>query len=197
MGWGYAVLSDYDLEMHLFGVFVRAARCSDRRGDGSVPVDHATGIPLSANDLLPRHKAVGGVHLALELLVHPRHLAAALLRRPVPRDDAPDASVTLSSIPPDQWSEAESERVGALEEQIKLKVHRLAERGMFDPRPDIGAGPLVGTDGLTQGFKITWRGLTEGQRRVRGTRFDDGPTTLEADVGYEKWRKAPQHARTV
>lgn len=197
----FAVLPDDELEMHLLSVFARTARQGvDRRAATTTGgIDPRTGLPVSANDLLPRYKAVSGRSLALQLLVVPRQLAASMLRRTVSEQESREGHVALVAIQPDQWTPQEAELVGALEEQIKLAVHRLAERhGWFDPRPnDYEDGrPLEGADGLTAGFKITPRGLEHALQRTAGTRWELGPVHPEHDLGRSAWSQAPQWAQS-
>lgn len=196
----YAVIPDTELEMHLFSVFARTARQGvDRRAaTTNGGIDPRTGLPVSANDLLPRYKAVSGRSLALQLLVIPRQLAASMLRRTVSEQESREGHVALVAIPPDQWTPSEAELVNALEEQIKLAVHRLADRaGWYDPRPqDYEDGrPLEGPDGLTCGFKVTARGLEEALRRTAGTKWELGPVNPEHDLGRNAWSQAPQWAQ--
>jgi len=188
------VLPDDDLEMQLLSVFARTARQGvDRRGETHA-VDHATGLPLSSNDLLPRYKAVSGTSLALQLIVVPRQLASGILRRPV--DEG--APVALGSIPPHEWTRQEAELVGALEEQLRHKVHQLAERhGWFNvAAEEYEPGcPLVGEDGMTVAFKITYKGLQHAIEKVKGTKYELGAVSPQHDLGDAKWRAAPQWAQ--
>jgi hypothetical protein len=182
----FTVIPDEELELQLYSVFARTARqVCDRRGDVAA-VDHRTGLPTSANDLLPRYKAVSGVGLALQLIVVPRQFAASMLRRPVPVEQSESGHVALQAIPATQWTASETELVEALTEQIKIKVHQLAEsKGHFNPHgEEFEPGrPLLGDDGLTCGFKITYKGLMHAIEKVRGTKYETGATNVEADLG--------------
>lgn len=197
-----SVLSDWECEMHIFGVFARAAlHGRDRSVASSVPVHHDTGLPLSANDILPRAHALVGEGLALQIYVIPDQLAAGLLRHEVVEGEARKL-VALSSIARAEWSDREAEWHQALARQIKVTVHRLKEHGGYFVLEPPGGNPYeqdllcLGKDGLTQAFMVTHKGLKEALRRVKGTRFEHAPQSMAADVPDSVWREAPQWART-
>lgn len=190
------MLSPHELEMHLLGLFYRLAVYGRDRAGAVVPVHRETGLPVSADGLLPASRALRGRKLALEERVVPRRLAAGLLRRPLSLA-SPNRTRALATLPPEEWTGQETAWVDELEHQIKRTVHRLAQtKGWFVPQVlHDGAPQPLGEDGLTECFQITPQGLTEALRRVRGTRYDHGPLSVRDDLSEDEWATAPQWAR--
>lgn len=199
------MLDWHECEMHLLSIFARVARTGvDRRPDEMVQVDQGTGLPLSANDLRPTYAAITGRKLALDYVVVPRNLASAILGRSQRTPDGVEERVALAFIPPAEWSRPEREAVDALEERLKLTAARLADRhGWFNLQPLGGniydPDELMPLDdhGLPMALQITYAGLDEALRRVRGTKWERGPRSLKDEVGSEKWAKAPQWAQQL
>jgi len=168
------IMSPDQLEAILWGHYYRLARTRDRRGSKVAKVDHATGLPESANDLLPTYRATRGTELALtDFLVPKQFIAKALYTDDDPANKGlPEKHKewkAASSISPEHWSE---ETILAIEEntmRLKLVIHKLAEEGYFITSPEIdepgkcgelGTDRLVhGQDGFTMGSKVTYKGL--------------------------------------
>lgn len=193
----------YDqVEAHVLSVFVRATRCRDRRAQAGA-VDHNTGLPVSSANLLSRELAISGDRLAMELVVIPRSLAASILRRSVDKSVHENGHVALQALPPSTWTDEERELVDALEHRIKVVAHRLEKNGWINTRPDgmyegekLPYGTALNNDGMTCAFQITWEGLKEAKKRYKGTAWDQGPLSPEADLTREAWSKRPDWARS-
>lgn len=123
----------------LLSYFARMAKRSDRRagvGIGQVKLNHATGLPESANDLAARATALSGPRLALAVVLPMRGFAAAGLSRVCRTPDGVEELVLLTHIPPEQWTETETEQVNALETAYAMAAARATEEhGWFDLNP--------------------------------------------------------------
>lgn len=192
----FEVIPEAELRLLILGVFYRVAQVRDRRGqDKAVQgVDHKTGLPKSAEDLLSRSHCPFGKQLAMELVVRPEEIADSHGQRA-------GTDKKLKYIPRDQWTAVELEWVQDLSLQIKCLVHKLTEQeGFFNLTPPGGnpydpEEPLAfGEDGMTRAFRITWAGLKAAFAEVPGTKYDE-LRSLRADVGEQIWSKAPDWAK--
>ena len=160
-----------ELELSIMGFFVQLERDGrDRRGDGVVPVDEGTGLPISANDLAPAHRALYGMDLVLATSISPKRYARAMLFR----SDS-QGQTALAMIQPERWTAEEAGLVAALEQRVRLAIRNLAQRGILRDTPPIGPDgePLpLDEAGFAQEAQITYSGLQEARRRVRGTRYE-------------------------
>lgn len=185
---------DDEIELSVLCYFANAAwYARDRRANawGTIGEHPILGLPMNANDLAPRSKAAHGDSLALSLQVPPVQIAEAL----VVRDDG----AALTTVPKDRWSEDESEAVEALTIRIKRIVHALAFRGCAITQPPgyhDGEPMALGADGYTCCFKLTPKGLEEGKRRVRGTRFESWQVSILNAANEETRREAPEWSRS-
>ena len=156
----------------LLSYFARVAKRSDRRADvgiGQAKLNHATGLPESANDLAPRASAISGPRLALAVVLPMRGFAAAALSRTCRTQEGEEELVLLSRISPDDWTETETEQVEHLETAYAIAAARATEEhGWFDLDPishmfadyagEHGQTCLKAT-GLPYKIAIRWPGL--------------------------------------
>lgn len=159
----------------------------DRRPDDIVPVDHATGVPLDGSLLKAKHHGVRGIELTLATPVEPPHWASCFLR--------------LTDKPKSQWTEEELWAHDELTHKIKLALHRMSERGLFDLRP---ANPYDGTpmafgkDGLTIYAKPTYKVLEESKKVAeKHPRLARGPVNALADAPDHIVQAAPDWYRKM
>lgn len=158
----------------------------DRRGDGMVPVDPATGIPLSEKDLLPMARALRGASLALQVPCEPRWWAQCHL--------------TLSDTPKSQWTEEDCELVSELEFRFKVAIRRLSERGLMNEHQetDLDSRPIgTGADGMAIIAHITPRGLEEAEKVIPGTKLSRGPVSVLHGMPATIIENAPAYARAA
>lgn len=196
---GLSPLTVGEYLLALFGNVATNPQIMDRRSANTKDgVHHETGLPISASDLAPRTAAVTGRRLALEHQVLPRAFAAGLLRR-VRTTDHGEEVVALAGIPEAEWTASERDMVADVTRMVKVAAHRLTEvGGYFILRPPGGDDEPLALDeeGLTNGIKITPRGLDAAIQLVRQRSDLRWKTTSpEADLGREVWRQAPQWAQ--
>lgn len=181
-----------------FGNVATTPGIMDRRSNTPAGVHHETGLPMSANDLAPTHRAVSGRRLAMEHQVLPRAFAAGLLRR-VQTGPEGEEILALAGVPESGWTDSERGMVEDVTRMVKVAAHRLTEvGGYFILRPPGGDDQPLALDeeGLTLGIKITGRGLDAAIQLVR-QRPDLRWKSIspEGDLGKEVWRTAPQWAQ--
>lgn len=195
---------DPDLRMLILSHFYRSQFTRDRGPPAMCPLNAATGLPESANDLLGRgdSRVVQGPKLALAQMVLPRAFASGVLCRDVaaPGSTKP-CPVPLRRWKPSEWTDLELEQVNELEYKVQRLVHLMAtpdQGGLFDVNPSEWTnedGTPARNDfddaGLTRGFKITRSGLDEANRVVPGTRWATGPKTLRESMHPDDWAAAP------
>lgn len=180
-----------ELELSLLAWFWNVRFWRDRQASAfTANTNQATGLPESANDLLPTYRAVGGDRLALEVTPVPGDLAASMIKYETAQREWRELSIK----PRHQWTDEERSTHEALTHRIKLAAHRLGEKGFLDLRPqdDQGEPQALGEDGMTVRFKLTPRGLEEARRRVRGTKFEYMPRGWEDALAPSEKSQAPE-----
>jgi len=197
-----------DALKHLLSYFARLTRRSDRRGIfGTVPINHATGLPESANDLVSRRDALSGPRLALECNVDLRGLAAATLRRETETSEGERELVLLRHIPSVDWTDLEAEHVDHFELDLAMAAASAAEEhGWFDLDPlshlyndyagDNGKTCLK-QGGLPKRVAIRWPGLKfamEWVKRPENKAWDKDPDRSDG-MSAEARRNAPEWAK--
>lgn len=158
----------------------------NRRGDGMVPVDPATGLPLEERDLLPMARAVRGSSLALQVPCEPRWWAQCHL--------------TLSDTPKDQWTDEDCELVAEMEFRFKVAIRRLSERGFMTEHAETdldGRALGVGADGMAIIAHITPKGLEEAEKTIPGTKLASGPVSVLHGMPAHVIANAPAYARAA
>lgn len=211
------VMTEAQVEAFLWGFFGAAARSRDRRIAGAtVRVNPENGLPESAGDLAPSHRAVYGPELALQMILPPEDFAAMhVATRELPQNvgvpEADKEEVLLCYKHKDQWTQEEVLAVKENARRVKRVVHRLAVEGLFCTKPrldeheaELGTRELVhGDDGYTMGFQITPEGLAVAEDFVADHRvllermgiLDGAGRTIAARS--QDWLKAESRLRAA
>ena len=101
----------------------------------------------------------------------------------------------------ENWTDEEHQTVRANARMISQQVNRLAEEGLFDPRPvdknDVEMGSLTWEDksGNTLGFKLTWKGLKYMREYIEKRPELKRSMHALAHAGDDVRAQAPQWAR--
>lgn len=210
------ILSEEQLEAFLLGWFYRATRTCDRRGgtgivteegakDPSAQLDPVTGLPNSANALLPKYRATFGPELAMSLVIPPEAWVQTLVYTDDLAENANRAHENrewraLAYKAKEQWSEEEILAVKENTRRLKRVVHRLSEAGLFVTKPvvdedqtTLGTKNLThGQDNMTMGFQLTYDGLRYAEEFAKlHPKFMNGHTLLDA-MGETLSQRAPQ-----
>jgi hypothetical protein len=201
------IMSEDQIEGVLFGYFYRVTRTVDRGpGAGSkIMRNHETGLPESADALMPIHRAVGGVELALSLVITPEKWAAACiytddLDENVGKTEDQKEWRSLFAVAPEKWTGDALEAVKVTTRRLKVIVHRLESQGLFVTSPQIdeteaelGTTHLAhGDDKMTMGFQITYAGVKYAEEFVREhPSLQQGHSILDA-LGKTLSSKAPE-----
>jgi hypothetical protein len=201
------IMPEDQIEGVLLGYYYRMTRTRDRGPSaGRGGFDQKTGILSSPNALLPKHRAVGGVELALsDGPTPPAAWAAAViytddLPQNVGKPEGQKEWKALFTKPKGDWSDDEVLAVNETTRRVKRVVHRLEERGLFITKPQIdeeaaelGTTHLAeGLDGMTMGWKITYAGIQYAEAFVKEhPQLMRGHTILDA-LGTTLASQAPQ-----
>jgi hypothetical protein len=173
---------------------------TDRSKTGIAHLDPLTGQPRTSADQLSIAEGVGGAELAMQTWIVPRRFAAGFVRR-ASTDPSDKHGIALATLADSLWTAQERAEVYETIQLVKRAVHRLHEAaGAFDPQPpDLMDGtplPLDPQDGMTDGFKITWKGLKLAREFAREhPEIKWESLSPENDFGAEAWRLAPDHIR--
>lgn len=161
-----------ELELALLAAFWNVRYVRDRLPDQMVkdtcPI---TGLPMSANDLKPIHRAETGDGLAMSWTPIPSDLAASMIRYDSGNGEYRD----LNLKPKAEWTQEEVDIHMTLTHRLKTAAHKLGAQGFLNLQPlDMDENPQpFGDDGMTARIQITSRGLEEAKKRVRGTPFEN------------------------
>jgi hypothetical protein len=74
------VLSEDQLRAFLYAAWHYLCKYSKDRRGGQAELDHKTGLPVSANDLQPKHRAIRGRDLAMSSILPPKAFVLSILR---------------------------------------------------------------------------------------------------------------------
>jgi hypothetical protein len=194
------ITTDKEAAEALLGFFGQLALSplTDRSKTGIAHLDPLTGQPLTSNDQVSIAEGVGGMELAMQTWIVPKRFAAGFVRRAA---EGSKHGIALATLADSLWTAGERAEVYETIQLVKRAVHRLHESGgYFDPRPpDLMDGtplPLDPVDGMTDGFKITWKGLklaVEFAQAHPEIKWES--LSPENDFGAEAWRLAPEHVR--
>lgn len=163
------VMSEEMVEARLFAGLYKITQMKDRRPEGRVKTNHATGLPESPNDMETSHRRIKrGVDLLLESIISPRQFIMACMET----DELPEnigktedqkAWRSLVVLEDNLFTEGMAVAVDENTRTLKRLLNKLAERGLFDLEPEIddtgelGTKRLIkGVDGLTMGFRPTY-----------------------------------------
>lgn len=174
-----AIMPPNEIELALLSLFYRTeSETVDRTGSvDQTQIDPVSGLAISANSLAPRYAWRSGTELALDALYNPKLIARSMIYR----TDTINKTVTpLTLVPPDTWTDSEAGAVRQLEREINAVLVRMKHNGMINPNPTVGEDgtpmPLRDEEHPFL-FRCTYKGLQEARKRVRGTRYEHGPTS--------------------
>lgn len=179
-------MSPDQLEAMLWAHYYALMRKARDRSPGSMVVtNHESGLPESANDLMPAYRSVFGVELALSDWLVPSEWVA----RQIETDEHPDNAGKTESqkewmaavnLPKEYWSDDLHRAVSENAFRLKVLIHKFAEQGYFitEPKFEDGVTATLGTDklihgedGFTLGTKITYKGLEYAEAFVKAHPF--------------------------
>lgn len=178
-----------DFELLILSIYYRLKhdpRAMDRRGECTVEVDPGSGMPLSANDLVSRSRAVRGEKLAYGYKLHPKSLAKSFM--------------ALDYKKPELWTEEECILVSRVEVMIKKCVREMTSKGWFIERYASewdGTPMALGEDGFCTQAMLTSSGMNEAERITPRTKYERGGVSILNDAPIEVINAAPEHVKAL
>lgn len=179
--------SDEELESSFFGYLVCLWRDGiDRRTMSTTPVDPGTGLPISADDLLPMGYAKYGDAIIYEFRIEAHAFAVAF--------------AGLTHKRQVNWTAEEASWVARTTVRLKQLMLRHGEQGHLRVRPmDLFTGQdmSLGPDGMPVEATMTPAGLKYARELVAGTKYeqrratsilDGAPTDVVANA--PEWAKS-------
>jgi hypothetical protein len=210
------IFSEIQLEaLLLAGIYQTTRYGKDRRGGSMPKIDPRTGLPISANDLAPGHRATRGVDLVLGAVVNPRMFVLhnmqtdELPENAMRGQDAADREWrSLAYVSPETWSEETIVAVSENTRRLKRLIHRLEPDGLFVTSPTIDEdGNVLGTknlalgdDRMTMGFAITHKAIQAAKAFVDAHPWYARRARAEESLGKEllnasstpQWKQADE-----
>lgn len=186
---------DATLELVVLGDIYRGLQQGrDRQPDDilAADVDWSSGLIINPAGLKPPSRQLRG-----EALVRKAHLSPATIAGAHILDDQ---GVALCRKPPAQWTDLESETHARMVEQLDNLLRRWEAAGLCRREPPVGFyddrdRERADPDDAAWGARITTKGIEEARRRIPGTEYARGPTSLLWSMSAEQRRAAPQWAQ--
>jgi hypothetical protein len=199
----------------LLAAIYQTERYGKDRRTGTPKIGPKTGLPVSANNLLPGHRAVRGAELVLGSVVNPRMFVLhnmqtdALPENATRAIDAADREWrSLAYVSPETWDEETIVAVAENLRRFKRLLHKLEPEGLIRTKPTIDEDGLtlgtkdlaLGEDGMTMGFSITNKALQAAREFVQEHPWYGRRARAEESMGREllnsettpQWKQADE-----
>lgn len=195
------------MEASLFGYVYSASRSRDRRGEAVEMTDPATGLPATANALLPKHRATEGMELVLSDIISPKLFCAAAVFTDELEENLglpPEKREwrSLQFVEKKNWSDEAIKVIDRNVQTLHLVLTRWRGHGWVELSPQIDDSPRggLGTDrlaldkaGRSMGFSFLYPVVPAAEEFIRlHPRFAQQYQPLYVAMGRGLSSKAPE-----